>query len=75
MALNYWVSIDVSCITFDALLCHAAVESPRDSSPGGYTPPPVKEASSPRSEISSPVGSRARDDLHSSEESSYSTSF
>ena len=62
LALNYWVSIDVACFTFDGIVCPVAVETPRYSFPGGYTPPPVRESSSPRSEILSPAGSIARDD-------------
>ena len=36
VVFNYWVSIDVACFTFDALVCHVVVENPIDSSPGGY---------------------------------------
>ena len=42
--LNSWVSNDVVCFTFDALVCPVVVETPRDSSPGGYTSSPVREA-------------------------------
>ena len=72
VALSYWVNIDVACFTFDALVGPVAVEAPRDSIPGEYISPPVKDASSPRSDISSPAGSRAKDYLPSSEASSYS---
>ena len=69
-ALNYWVSNDVACSTFEALVIPVAVEYPRDSSPVGYTPIPVIEVLSPRIEIYSPAGSRARDDPPSMKASS-----
>ena len=47
-----------------------AVEALREFPPGGYTPPPVKYASSSRSDISYPAGSRSRVNFTSSEASS-----
>ena len=44
LAFNYWVSNDVSCFTFDALVCPVEVETLRESSPGGYALSPVREA-------------------------------
>ena len=72
LTFNYWVSIYVACFTFDVLVFPVAVENPRYLSPARYTSSPVKEESSLRSEISSPDGSRARDDLPSSVTSSSS---
>ena len=60
VALNYWVSDDMACFTFEALVCHVAVDTPRDSSPFGYIYPPVIEVLSPRIEMLSPVGSSER---------------
>ena len=75
VALNYWVNIDVSYFTFDAIVCPVAVEAPRDSYPGRYTLPPVKEISSPRSDIVSPSRLRVRDAPTSSEASSSLAAF
>ena len=72
VALNSWLRIDIVYLIFDALVCLVSVESPRDSYPGVYTYLYVKYASSMRSEILYPSGSRARDYLSSSEESSSS---
>ena len=66
VALSYWVNIYVACFTFDALVGPVAVEAPRDSIPGEYISPPVKDASSTSSEISAHDGSRDRDDPTSS---------
>ena len=65
VSLNYWVSNDVGCVTFDALVCPVSVDTPRDSSPCGYTLSPVREALSPRREILSHTGSRERYSLPS----------
>ena len=70
--LKYLVNNYVARFTFEALVCPIAVNAPRDSSPGVYTPPPVIEASLPSREISYPAGSIARDDPPSSEASSSS---
>ena len=56
VALKYWVSNYVAYFTVDTLVCPVVVESPRDSYPGGYTPQPVKEDSSQRSEVLSTAG-------------------
>ena len=37
VALNSWVSNDIACFTFDALVWPVAVEAPRDTSSGGCT--------------------------------------
>ena len=75
VALNYRVINDVACFNSNALVWPFEVEALRDASPGGYTSPPVKEALSPRIQISSPVGYRSMDDVPSSEASSYSASY
>ena len=66
VALNYWVSNDVSFFTLDALVWPVVIEAPRDTSSVGYTSLPNKYFLSPRSEISSPDESRASDALSSS---------
>ena len=60
VALNSWVSNYVDCFTFEAVVCPVAVDIPRDSPPGRYTLPLVREASSPRKDTYFPDGSRAR---------------
>ena len=66
VSLNSWVINDVACFTFDVIVFPAAVETPIDSSPGGYTSPPIRELLSPRREISYPSGSIERDAPQSS---------
>ena len=66
------MSNDVACFNFDVLVCPIVVEAERDIYPGGYKSLPVIEAYPPRSDISSPDGSRARDDPPISEASSSS---
>ena len=49
--LNYWVINDVIYFTFEAPVYPVAVYTLRDSSPVGYTLPPVIDLSSPRRDI------------------------
>ena len=46
VAFNYWVSNDISCFAFDALVWPVLVEALRNASPCGYTSPLFKEACS-----------------------------
>ena len=61
VALNSWEINDVACFTFEVLVCPVACDTPRESSPVVYTPPPVIEVSSTRIYISSNSRSRASD--------------